>query len=415
MKRQVTILVVLVLFLSLFGCSTTTKTAEDYLNENDYKSAYELYLKDSDSSKANSTLIKWYVYCMQNETIDDDLLAINIDDETLASRVFMEIKSYLFAKMSVSDTQAKVVYQLLVHNEEYVKTENCYELLKSSLEMASNGEYIWNVPEQSFETYDQYHSTVHTYTSDDLNRCVDKDGNQVSVLFDDFGMIVYTLNSDGSVNSQQYAIYGNLKSGMLIGNDGLFDGYWVYYVKDLKDLCRVSVNGEMQTVISQPDDATYLYITSVIVDQRTLFFVGQDTATEKTVIHSVYLPSLDHKEFTIDDDRYEYVRIGVPSDSEHIIFFTDNPEYIELLNKYNEDKASLYSTLSQYKTVDKDYVYNNNLFTDLYYDSEMSQIIRKVIKTNYGTVNRIQHNFDINSSEDDINYIDMAVVTDWDK
>ncbi len=415
MKRKVSILVALALLLSLFGCRTTTKTAEDYLIENDYKSAYELYLKDSDNSNANSTLIKWYAYCMQNETVDDDLLAINIDDETLASRVFMEIKSYLFAKMSVSDAQAKAVYQLLVHNEEYIKTENCYELLKSSLEMTSNGEYIWNVPDQSFETYDQYHSTVHVYTNDDLNKCVDKAGNQVSVLFDDFGMIVYTLNSDGSVNSQQYAIYGNLKSGALVGNDGLFDGYWVYYVKDNKDLCRVSVNGEMQTVISQPDDATYLYITSVIVDQRTLFFVGQNLTTEKTVIHTVYLPSLDHKEFAIDDDRYEYVKIGVPSDSDHITFFTDNSEYIELLNKYNDDKALIYSVLSQYMTVDKDYVYNNDLFTDLYYDSEMSQIIRKVIKANYGTVNRIQHNLDINTGEDDINYIDMAVVTDWDK
>ena len=415
MRKISLLIVVVMIILSLFGC-TKAKSAEDYLNENDYKSAYQLYLKDSDSSNADTTLVKWYSYCMQSEMVDEDLLAISIEDNALASRIFMEIKSYLFAKMAVDEVQSDVVYQLLVHNEELLKSESCYELLKPSLKMRSSSEFGWDVPMQDEESYDQYHTIVHNYTYEDVNKCVDKEGNQVSVLFDDFGMIAYTLNADRTVKSQQYVLYGNFKAGQLIGNDGLFDGYWVYYVKDLKDLCRIGLNGEMQTIISEPDNATYLYTTSLIVDHRLLFFVGQDNSTGKTTIHRIYLPSLDHKEYMVDDSRYEYATVDVPTDSEHIKFYTDNAEYIDLLNKYNnEDKDLLYSILSKYMTIDKDYVNDNDLFRVLYYDSEPSQIIRKVIKANYGIVNRIEHNLDVITGNDIKEYVDMAIITNWQK
>ncbi len=138
-------------------------------------------------------------------------------------------------------------------------------------------------------------------------------------------------------------------------------------------------------------------------------------STAKSVIHRIYLPTLDHKEYMIDDQRYEYIILDVPNDSNHIKFYTDNSSYIDLLNKYNEDKDLLYSALSQYMTIDKDYVNNNDLFRVLYYDSELSQILRKVIKANYGIVNRIEHNFDITTDEDITEYVDMAVVTNWQK
>ena len=320
-------------------------------NSSNYKGAYEYaYSLDDDHSRGYSALIKWYNYCIGNEKLDDELINIEVENKESANRIFNILISYLKNKVSPNKEQCQLSLKVIEKINKHLSSEQKdYEIIKTTLENRLNDNYIWTIsnPEADI-SFDKYYSTLHYYSSDDLNKIAEN----AYLLANQIGIKLFVTDKDVK---QQYVLFGifDIDNHRLL-NEGSFDGYWLYY-SNLNEpaVYRVDINGNVECILSI-DDLKGLVIYNGFVLNSTVLYVYGIVNDKQVRIYRVYLPDKRVENWEVEINKtYGQFSLLVPKDSEHLLYHCDNAAYVNKLDDLRKDKESLYNLISKYFDINK--------------------------------------------------------------
>ncbi|MDO4377783.1 MAG: hypothetical protein Q4C64_01360, partial [Erysipelotrichia bacterium] len=330
-------------------------TIDNYLNNDQYKEAYDFsYDLDEDHTRAYNCLVKWYNYCLGNESLDQQLTEIKIENRDVAERVFDLVISYLGGKVVPDKEESQFVLQVLRQLDgQFYAGENDFEVLKHSLQYIVDDKKIWTVPQLELISYDKYYSPVHNYSDTDINYLP----SDLHVQSGQCGIKLMIHDKNHNVLDEQYIIFGdfsNYNEYSVIGTNYLFDGYWYYYVNRSEPaVYRIGINGQKEQLLSSEDLENRVVYNGFVLDRNVFYtYVKND---DKTVeIYRVYLPDKKIERYKTEAVVDRWFTLLVPQDSNHLKYHCDNPEFVKLVQKVREDKEALYKMISKYFTIDKE-------------------------------------------------------------
>lgn len=375
---------------------------QNYIDNNQYKEAYEYaYDLDEDHSRSDQLLFKWYEYCLDNEIVDNDLLAIDIGNKQ--NEIYEMIRTYLGKKVVPTAEQSKFILNYLHKlDDKFYNGENDFDFVILTLNnIIDNNKKIWDVPSWNSLPYDKYYASVHQYTEKDVNGYDLNFHAQSSGS----GIIVHTYKKDGTFINGQYMLFGdfNMMDYCSIGNDHGFDGYWFYYVnRNEPAVYRININGEKEQILSSEDlDGNCVY-KAFILDHDILYTYVENKDNEM-IIYRVYMPDKKIEKYDTKVKNAGEFTLFIPEDSEHLRYHTDNQECIKKAEAIKNDKEEMYRLISKKLTVDKtiydkqdaDKIYNmydnyiclaiaeeNNLMPYCYFDYNIKTKELKMTLTN---------------------------------
>ena len=350
-----------------------------YQLDGKYDLAYEYACEiDLDDGRANKALEKWYDYCIKNNIVDDKLLSIDVPSKETAVYIYQSVENYLYSIRVVNKQQSEALLPIMDKIYDYMNNyETEYLFVRRSLQHSAKGEYIWDIPKQSTMSYEQYYSTLHYYSDDNINSL----GKNVrGELFLNAGVSIY--NDNYEMVDNQYCVYGNFSSMYTyrgIGNDCGFDGYWFYYIDTtVPQVCRMSIYGDVQIVLTSEDLNGISPYSAIVVDSDILYTYVQDG--NNVTIYRVYMPEKTIDSYTTVSNMDYFFRIFVPKDSEHLRYYHENPEYVDKLAEIKNDKEALYKLISKYEKVNKEYYDQTSIEEILSWHS----LLEYSIKQEYG-------------------------------
>lgn len=423
MKKIVNILIVLCILLSMSGCSKTDEEkAETYLKNNEYKKAYDLlYDLDEYHTRADDCVVEWYKYCLENGSIDSELDNIKINKYY---DVYNVILNYLSNKITVTKDEARLVLSVMDKiSDKLVDDEsNKFSAVKKSLEYKIDDKYIFDFKQHNSDTYDNYYSSVHNYSDDNLNNI----GAGFRTYSDKIGVGVEKFYYDGTPSEIQYLMYGDfsdyewapnsINSGYIYVSNGRsqtlsissranFDGYWFYYFTtdeqgNNNGLYRINTNNEIETILSQEEINGNDILTAFVVDNDILYTF---TETENTkTIYRIYLPEMKKDTYEINVPQGLHFTLLVPNDSDHIKYQTYGEDCLKKYVELRNDKDAMYDLLKKYIPVDKDKFYSqfDAMFEEVPSNDYFNSILY-ALNNEYGRdfVKQYVYNYDIKTGE----------------
>ncbi len=367
---------------------------DKYQQNGQYKQAYEYACDiDLDDGRANKALLKWYDYCIKNNIIDDELLEIDINSEETAEYIYQSVEYYLYSIRVVNKEQSEALLVIMDKIYDYMNNyETDYLFVRRSLQHSAKGECIWDIPEQSTVSYEQYYSTIHYYSDDDINSAGDK---IVGQLFLNAAVNIYDENYE--LIDNQYCVYGNFSNSNTyrsIGNDYGFDGYWFYYIDTtVPQVCRMNIYGETQVILTSEELNGKSPYSAIVVASDILYTYVQDG--DNVTIYRVYLPDKTIDSYTTESSIDYYFKVLVPKDSEHLRYYHENPEYVAKLSEFKNDKEALYELISKYEKVNKEYYDETSIDEILSWHS----LLEYSIKQEYGIRAYCYYDYDLKTKE----------------
>ncbi len=329
-------------------------TIDNYLNNNQYKEAYDFtYDLDEDHTRAYNCLVKWYNYCLGNESLDQQLAEVKIESKDVAKRVFDLVISYLGNKVVPDKKESQFALQVLQQLDgQFYDGENDFEVLKHSLQYIIDDKKIWTIPQLESVSYDKYYSTVHNYSDADISYLP----SDLHVQPGQCGIILSICDENYNRIDEQYIIFGSLiefKEYYSIGNN-TFDGYWYYCANRSEPaVYRIGINGQKEQILSSEDLENRTAYRGFVLDHNVFYtYVTND---DKTVeIYRVYLPEKKIERYKTEAVVDRLFTLLVPQDSNHLKYHCDNPEFVKKVQEVKEDKEALYKMISKYFTIDKE-------------------------------------------------------------
>ena len=359
-----------------------------------YKEAYEYaYLLDEDHQRGYSALVQWYNYCIGDECLDDGLLKIDIENNDIAGKVYNILVSYLKNKVSPNKEQCQFALKILDKIDEHLtSSQKDHDVVKTTLQDWINDEYIWNIPQQkSVLSYDQYYSTLHYYSKDDLNKTVEDS----YLLPTQLGYKLMVTDND--TLKQQYVLFGIYKADQhRLLNDGSFDGYWIYYT-DISEpaVYRVDINGKVEQLLSNEDLNVAVVYNGFVLDSDVLYAYAK-VSDDVIRIYRVYLADKTVDKWEINVNIvYSSFTLLVPKDSDHLLFHYDNLDYINKLEEYKSDKEGLYNLIDKYYDINKS-EYDSYNFEQII--ASYGLMIQSSIEKEYGILPYCYYEYDVKNS-----------------
>ncbi len=346
---------------------------EEYIEENEYKQAYDHALSVKQTDEADNCIILWYKYDLYNkDSIDDDLINIKVNKTV---ELYDLIKGYLQDKVCLTKEESQKILDIFdkQENDTLISMEE-YNNIKNSLICKVTGKYMYIVPQWTSLSYEQYYSTMHNYNDASLKKLDDN----VKIHYDKIGLGVTSWPYYGEI---QYVLYGDyseykwdgrreiggirivshgIYSTIHIDSEGDFDGYWYYYFtqdenKNNNGLYRISINNEKEEILSAQELEGKYILTAFVVDHDVLYTYAEDE--DSMTVYRIYLPEMKKDTYTLDIPQLPLFVLLVPQDSEHLKYQTYSAEFIKKYTELKNDKDGLYELLNKYMDVDKDEFY----------------------------------------------------------
>ena len=164
MRKIKYILLLLICFLLLFGRKSKEEKANDYLNNKEYKKAYDiLYDLDVDHSRADDCLLEWCQYNLTFKVLDSDISSVKFNNVDNAKVIYDKLKDYCKDISSLNKEQINIVESILVCIEDFYKDDSQFVKLKSDLDdqLILEGYYENNEYKKAYDFLydcDQYHT-----------------------------------------------------------------------------------------------------------------------------------------------------------------------------------------------------------------------------------------------------------------
>ncbi|MDO4378653.1 MAG: hypothetical protein Q4C64_05830 [Erysipelotrichia bacterium] len=406
MKRLMNIFLIICLLISLTGCKSKEEKAEDYLQKNEYKKAYDiLYDLDEYHTRADEVVVKWYKYCLDNDMLDKDLEEIKI---VKYNDVYQTVLNYLSEKVNPDKQQCDMVLSILNKIDDKLSKieDERYIYVKQSLEMKFNGQYIYDIPQWDSLSYEQYYSTVHNYTDDNLNDI----GNSIKAYKDEIGIGVAKYANSGEIEIVQYILFGDFDKYEFMGNEyshpsylytstdrsstltisskANFDGYWYYYFtqdesRNYNGLYRISINNETEEIISTNELNGKDILTAFVVDHDVLYTYIEDK--DSKTVYRIYLPEMKKDTYTLDIPQGPLFALLVPQDNQHLKYQTYSQEFLKKYAELKNDKDGLYELLNKHVAMNKDEFYSgfDTMFDHITTDKYATSIVY-ALRMEYG-------------------------------
>lgn len=372
---------------------------QHYLTNYQYQEAYEYaYKLDEDHTRAKQCILKWYQYCISNETLDQNLACIELDDD-LANEILANLADYLINKAKPNKEQCQFALSILELLESFADEADSRRIaiVEKSLHYMMDGKYIWNIPEQNSLSYDKYYSTVHYYNEKSLNGY---DNNFIASQWN-YGIITYILDDNKILDEQCYLFcdLGKIRSITDINsNANGFDGYWFYYIDDEDNTVnRIDVNGNIEQILSNEElngnSAGYGFVLD-----RDVYYTYTNDGNSVTV-YRAYIPDKVVEKYTVCSYKVETFELCIPEDSDHLTYYTDNPECVKKAEGLKNSKGDIYRLLTKYIEIDKDIfnIYQDSEVYDAYFS-----LILDCISQEYKLYRYSVFNYDIKTGKTSI-------------
>lgn len=430
MKKILVLVMSLLMVLCLCGCQTTQEKAEKHLSNKEFLKAYELALITEEKQLIDRVIITWQKEILETEVIDEEFKELEIKESKNLKLFAENILNYMYEKEKLDNKQLELVQALFdgIKNIEWGinLVKNVFNVLKSY----SNDEKIWFIEERNPVSYEEYFSKEHIYTEESetkINNTKDTVVNEI--VFDEYGMAVNVVYEDNTAK-KQYVLFGDYTNYNYLASDG----YWVYCFYG-KDLLRISIEGEKETLYTFAEDITSSMSNE---DYLTYFkFIDYDIALFKEVkddilyIHRLYLPEkkLDTFKTKLIGDQHSWFGFGnwiiikydyfgtsrdshdikPQTSSNQILFFAVNPEYLNKVKKLKENPDLCYKLYKKYLSVNSEEEMKQEMAeafeNPVDYNSSGVQKLIWIIENEYKINKQANYNLNVLTGEIKISYV----------